>query len=95
MENKLEVLDFYGVWCNPCKVITPIINQLIDEYDNDNDIHIEKIDVDENKDMVQKYAIKSVPTILFIKNGEVVDRINGATSKKILKDKIDTYSMDI
>ena len=93
--NKLEVLNFSANWCSACKMVAPILNQLVEEYKENEDIQFEKIDVEEKSDFAKSHNVKSIPVILFIKNGEVVDRINGATSKKILKDKIDTYSMDI
>ena len=95
MTNKLEILNFTGTWCTSCKMIAPIITQIIEDYKDNTDISIKKIDVDENSDFAKSHNIKSIPVILFIKNGEVIDRINGATSKKIIKDKIDTYSLDI
>lgn len=88
MKNKLQVLDFHAKWCEPCKMLTPIINQLIDEFKSDETINVEKIDVDEQSDIANKYNVRSVPTILFIKDEEILFKINGATSKKNILDKI-------
>ena len=93
--NKLEVLNFSASWCGGCTMLKPILTQIVEEYKDNEDIIFEKIDVEEKSDFAKSHNIKSIPVILFIKNGEVIDRINGATSKKIIKDKIDTYSLDI
>lgn len=92
MEEKLEMLCFSGVWCNPCKMIAPIINQIMEDNKDNEKIIIKKYDVDENKDFALSLNVRSVPTILFIKNGEVLHKINGATSKKVLLEKIEELS---
>ena len=74
----LEVLDFNAEWCGPCKKLSPIIEELALEY---NDIAIKKIDVDANKDLAQEHNIRSIPTILFIKKGEVLHKHVGMISK--------------
>jgi len=89
--NKLVVIDFWAQWCGPCKMIGPIIEQLADEY-ADKDVLIGKVDVDTNKEVSMKYGIRSIPTILFIKNGEVIDKHIGLATKQVLSDKITSLS---
>ncbi|MFY9514706.1 MAG: thioredoxin, partial [Dysgonamonadaceae bacterium] len=79
-------IDFWAEWCGPCRMVAPIIEQLAEEY-KDNVI-VGKIDVDENNEATTKYGIRNIPTILFIKNGQVVDKIVGAADKRLFVDKI-------
>ncbi len=84
--DKPVVIDFWAEWCAPCRMVAPIIEQLAEEY-KDNVI-VGKIDVDENNEATTKYGIRNIPTILFIKNGQVVDKIVGAADKRLFVDKI-------
>lgn len=77
--EKLALVDFWAEWCGPCRAITPIVEELATEY-GDKAI-IGKVDVDNNPETAMKYGIRSIPTILFIKNGQVVDKHVGAASK--------------
>ena len=89
LDNKgLTVIDFWAEWCGPCKIISPIIEELAAEYDGK--VQIGKVDVDNNHEVSMKYNIRSIPTILFLKDGEVVDKHVGATTKKVLANKIDS-----
>lgn len=74
----LEVLDFSAEWCGPCKKLSPIIEELALEY---NDVAIKKIDVDANRDLAQEHNIRSIPTILFIKDGEILHKHVGSASR--------------
>lgn len=88
MENKgVTVIDFWAEWCGPCRMITPIIEELSAEYDGK--ALIGKLNVDENPQVAMKYGIMSIPTLLVLRNGEVVDKHVGVTSKKALADKIE------
>ena len=80
------VVDFFATWCGPCKMIEPILDQLSDELTEK--AKIVKVDVDQFKEMAIEYGVKSVPTLLIFKNGEIVDRIVGALPKNELKDKV-------
>lgn len=80
------VIDFSATWCGPCKKIGPIIEELAGEYDGK--VNIYKCDVDENDDLTSKFGIRNVPTVLFIKNGEVVDKHVGAATKDAFVQKI-------
>nr|MBS0038453.1 thioredoxin [Saprospiraceae bacterium] len=85
--DSLVVADFWAEWCGPCKMITPIIDELSKEYDGE--VVIGKVNVDNNPQVSGKYAIRSIPTILLIKNGEIVDKHVGVISKQALADKIE------
>lgn len=81
------VLDFSATWCGPCKKIAPIIEELAGEYDGR--VIVGKCDVDENEVLTSKYGIRNIPTVLFIKNGEVVDKNVGAAPKSDFVTKIE------
>jgi len=80
------VVDFFATWCGPCKLIAPILDQLSDEFGEA--AKIVKVDVDQAKEMAIEYNVKSVPTLIFFKNGEIVDKVVGALPKNELKSKI-------
>ncbi len=80
------VVDFSATWCGPCKKIAPIIEELAQEYDGR--VVVGKCDVDDNDALTSKYGIRNVPTVLFIKNGEVVDKHVGAAPKSEFDKKI-------
>ncbi len=84
--DGLTVVDFWAEWCGPCRAIGPIIEQLSSEYDGK--VLVGKVDVDNNPEVAMKYGIRSIPTILFLKNGEVVDKQVGSTTKQVLEQKI-------
>ena len=85
-KDKLIVFDFWAEWCGPCRTIAPVIEELAAEYEGK--AIIGKIDVDSNAAIAEKYGIRNIPTIIFIKNGEIVDKHVGAAPKNILADKI-------
>jgi thioredoxin 1 len=87
--NQVALLDFWAQWCGPCRAIAPIIEELYNEY-GDKAV-IGKVDVDTNQEIAMQYNIRSIPTILIIKNGEVVDRHVGSTTKAVLKAKLDQH----
>lgn len=88
-KGGLSIIDFWAVWCGPCRMIAPIIDELSNEYGEQ--VTIGKVDVDNNRDISMKYGIRSIPTILFIKDGEVVDKQVGATSKANLVEKLEQH----
>ena len=85
--GQLLVVDFWAQWCGPCKAISPIIEELANEYEGK--ANIGKVDVDENDDITARYGIRNIPTILFFKNGELVDKQVGAANKAAIAAKID------
>jgi len=87
LESELPVLvDLWAPWCGPCKMITPLIEELAKEYDSK--IKIGKINIDENPKTPTYYQVMSIPTLMFFKKGRVVDQATGALSKAELKKKI-------
>ncbi|MDR1454270.1 MAG: thioredoxin [Tannerella sp.] len=85
-EGKLFVLDFWAEWCGPCRAIAPIMDELASEYDGK--VVIGKVNVDENNDLVSRYGIRNIPTIMFFKNGQFVDKQVGAAAKSCYANKI-------
>lgn len=83
----VTLIDFWAVWCGPCRMISPIVDELSKEYEGK--ALIGKVDVDNNPGISSKYNIRSIPTLLILKNGEVVDRHVGATSKTVLAQKLE------
>ena len=86
-DSKPLVIDFWAEWCGPCRQIGPFVDELAAEYEGK--VVIGKCDVDDNDDIVAEYKVRNIPTIVFIKGGEVVDKHVGAISKDALKVKID------
>lgn len=80
------VIDFSATWCGPCQKIAPIIDELATEYEGK--VNICKCDVDENDGLTSRFGIRNVPTIIFLKNGEVVDKQVGAAPRQTFADKI-------
>lgn len=81
------VIDFWAEWCGPCRMVGPIVEEISNDYDGK--AVIGKVNVDENPGISAKYGIRNIPTILFLKNGEVVDKSVGAVPKNILTEKLD------
>ena len=82
-----SVIDFWAEWCGPCHMIAPAVAELGDEYDGK--IIVGKVDVDSNSGIAAQYGIRSIPTLLFFKGGEMVDQLIGAVPKAKIKEKID------
>ena len=87
-KNKTVLVDFWAEWCGPCRMISPIIEELANEYEGK--AIIGKVDVDSNQESSIKYGVRSIPTILTFKDGKIVDRQVGAVPKETLTNIIDS-----
>ena len=83
--EKTVLLDFYADWCGPCRMVGPIVEEIANERD---DITVGKINVDEQPDLAQQFGIMSIPTLVFMKNGEIVAKEVGVRSKQAILDKL-------
>ena len=81
------IIDFWAVWCAPCRMIAPIIEEFAETYEGR--AKVGKLDVDSNQQTAIKYGVRSIPTVLIIKNGEVVDTIIGALPKAVFKERLE------
>ena len=88
VKEGIALVDFWAPWCGPCRMLAPVIDELASEYDGK--AAICKVNTDEQDELSARYGIRSIPTILFMKNGEVADTMVGATSKQEIKNKLDS-----
>lgn len=84
--GKPVVLDFWATWCGPCRKVAPVIEELAEQYKEQ--VIVGKVDVEACDDLAARYGIRNIPTVLFIKQGEVVDKVVGATLKNVYEEKI-------
>ena len=88
MDKKgVAVVDFWAEWCGPCRMIGPIIEELAKDYEGK--VTVGKLDVDQNPEVSMKFGVRSIPTILILRDGEVVDKQIGVTTKQALANKIE------
>jgi len=85
--DKPAVVDFWAVWCGPCRIIGPHVEALAEDYAGR--AVVAKLDVDHNRSTAIKFGIQSIPTLLYFKGGKLVDRVIGAVDKKVLVDKLE------
>ncbi|OUR74109.1 thioredoxin [Arcobacter sp. 31_11_sub10_T18] len=89
VNEGVSLVDFWAPWCGPCRMIAPVIEELAGDFEGK--ANICKVNTDEQQDLATKYGVRSIPTILFMKNGEVVDQMVGASSKQALTDKLNAH----
>ena len=80
------VVDFWAAWCGPCRMIAPIIEELANEFEGK--VKVGKLDVDDNQGVAIKYGVRSIPTVLFLKGGQVADSVIGAVPKSMFVEKL-------
>ena len=88
VNEGVSLVDFWAPWCGPCKMLAPVIDELAKEFDGK--AKICKVNSDEQADLSAKYGVRSIPTMLFIKDGEIVDQLVGASPKQAIADKINS-----
>ena len=84
--NKTVIVDFYADWCGPCKMMSPVIDNIAEELGDS--VKVGKVNTDENMELAEEYGIMSIPTIMIFKDGQVVKEFNGVTSKSELLDAL-------
>jgi thioredoxin 1 len=84
----LVMVDFWATWCGPCKIVAPVVEELAKEYAGK--VKFVKVNTDENQDLASRYNIRGIPTLMFFKDGNMVDQVVGAVPKAQLKTKIDS-----
>ena len=82
------IVDFWAPWCGPCRLVAPILDELATEYDGK--IVVAKVNTDENPQWAMKYGVQGIPTMLFVKDGELVDRMVGAAPKPFIQQRVDS-----
>ncbi len=87
--DKVALVDFWAAWCAPCKILGPVIEELGSDYEGK--AVVAKLNVDDNPNTAAKYGIRSIPSILIFKNGQVVDQMLGAMPKNMIAKKLDEY----
>ncbi len=87
-KEGVALVDFWAPWCGPCRMLSPVIDELANEFDGK--AKICKVNTDEQGDLAAQYGVRSIPTLIFLKDGELVDQLVGAQSKQALSDKLNS-----
>lgn len=87
MSGGVALVDFWAPWCNPCKMLAPVIDKLAENYEGE--AKVCKVNVDNEAELSKKFGIRNIPTILFFKDGEVKDQITGAQPEQVIREKLD------
>lgn len=87
--DKPVLVDFWAVWCGPCRTLGPIIEEVAADFEGR--AIVGKVDVDNNQEISMQYGIRNIPTVLIFKNGEVVDKLVGVTPKEVIAEKLSAY----
>lgn len=85
----VHLVDFWAEWCGPCKMLTPVISELKEKYEGKAGIH--KVNVDDNSELAKEFGIRSIPTVVFFKDGQEMERISGAKEISLYEEKINSF----
>tara|TARA_B100000809_G_scaffold118219_1_gene116554 strand:- start:1234 stop:1554 length:321 start_codon:yes stop_codon:yes gene_type:complete len=91
-QDKPVLLDFYADWCGPCQTLLPIIEQLAEKYKGD--VIIAKVNVDVNTELAAKFKVRSIPTLFFLKDGDIKETLNGLHQRAVLESKIEALRVN-
>jgi thioredoxin 1 len=84
--DKVVLIDFWAEWCGPCRMVGPLVEELSNQYQGQ--AVVGKVDVDNNPEVSMKFGIRNIPTLIYLKNGQMVDKVVGAVPKNVLEDKL-------